>query len=312
MYQELNEKIKQAQQGIARLHKVNSMLAALESEQKTILDKTNMLKGIMEKEKSDVEKLENTSITSVFYSILGSLDTHIDEERKEALAAKLKYDQAVRDLEDVQYQISKFVSERTTYSNCQKEYDRLYAQKKEEMLKESGETSQELLELTERLNLSEINLKEIDEALGKGRQVLDSLGRALDSLNRAEGWGTWDLFGGGLISDLAKHSNIDDAKSEIENTQKLLREFKTELVDVNISSGVTIETDGFAKFADFFFDGLIADWFMQSRINSSQESVHTVRSQVSEIVESLAHLQNQENHVIEKLKSEIGAIVIRS
>ena len=312
MYQELNEKIKQAQQGIARLHKINSMLENLEMEQKALLDKTNVLKEIAEKERFDVEKLENTSVASVFYSILGSLDTHIDEERKEALAAKLKYDQAVRDLEDVRYQISELVSERTAYDNCQNEYDRLYVLKKGEMLKESGEIAQELLEFTERLNLSEINLKEIEEALDKGRQVQSSLERVLNSLNRAEGWGTWDLFGGGLLTDLAKHSNIDDAKSEIENTQKKLRQFKTELVDVNISSDVTIEIDDFAKFADFFFDGLIADWFMQSKINSSQESINTVRSQVSEIVESLEHLKKQETHTVDKLKSEIDALVIRS
>ena len=46
---------------------------------------------------------------------------------------------------------------------------------------------------------------------------------ALKNLNSAEGWGTWDLLGGGLISDLAKHSHIDDAKNDVANAQNLLR-----------------------------------------------------------------------------------------
>ena len=51
--------------------------------------------------------------------------------------------------------------------------------------------------------------------------MLDSLDSVLSSLESAEGWGTWDLLGGGLISDLAKHSHIDDAKVEAENNTEV-------------------------------------------------------------------------------------------
>lgn len=310
MYSELNDRIKKAQQGIARLHKIDSMLLQLKREEEELGGKENELKTIMEKEKYDVEKLENRSIVSIFYSMLGNLDEHVEKERREALAAKLKYNQLIRDLDDVKFQISELASERANYLDCQKEYDDLYAQKKEELMKGTDRTAQKMHELENNINLAGISLKEIQEAISAGEKVLEGLDRALDHLGSAEGWGTFDLFGGGLISDLAKHSHIDDAKAEVEETQGLLRRFKTELADININSDIIIETDGFAKFADFFFDGLIADWFMQSKINNSQDSVTNVRIQVSAVVDKLKSLESQGKSNIEKLEAELSELVI--
>ena len=312
MYQEMNEKIRQAQQGVARLHKIDSMLKELELEQEMLEGKTSSLKAVMEKETYDVEKLENKSIASVFYSILGSLDEHVEKERKEALAAKLKYDQVARDLDYVKNQISELNTERPSYINCQEEYDRLYTQKKQELIMADDQIAQKILELTHSLNQASINYKEITEAVLVGNNVLYSLNIALEHLSSAEGWGAFDLFGGGLISDLAKHSYIDDAKAETERTQSLLYQFKTELADISISSDIFIEMEGFAKFADFFFDGLIADWFMQTRINNSQDSVYRVKNEVLDVLEKLDDMETRENVEIERLEAEIAALVVRS
>lgn len=246
------------------------------------------------------------------FSILGSLDEHIEKERREALAAKLRYDQTAKDLEDVKSQISILTSESLGYVGCQKEYDHLYAQKKEILMRENGETVQKVLELTDKANLTRIDLKEINEAISAGEKVIDSLDSALSSLESAEGWGTWDLLGGGLLSDLAKHSHIDDAKAEVENIQRLLRQLKSEITDISISSEIVIKTDGFGKFADFFFDGLIADWFMQSKINESLESVERVKSQVQNIIGKLEYLKAQANSNIERLEAEIGELIVKA
>lgn len=312
MNSELNEKLREAQQGVCRLHKIDSILKKLEMEMEELHKKESQLKIITEKEKYDVEKLEKMSLTARFYSMLGSLDEHIEKERREAFSAQLKYDQVIRDLNDIKDQISKLTSERTNYVDCEEEYHYLYGKKRESIVKGTGRIKQELFELADTLNTVMINLKEIKEAIAKGNEVILSLNRALDSLSSAEGWGNWDLFGGGLLSDLAKHSNIDYAEAEIENTQRLLRQFKTELVDIDISSDIMIDIDGFSKFADFFFDGLIADWFMQSKINQSQENVYHVRSQVLDIMEKLNQLLEEEESEIQNLKGEIDTLILQS
>lgn len=112
MNSEMNEKIERTQRGIARLHKIDSILKQMELEQENLASKESDLKVILGKENYDVEKLEHKSVASVFYSILDSLDKHVEKERREALAVKLRYDHAVKDLEHVKSQISKLSSER--------------------------------------------------------------------------------------------------------------------------------------------------------------------------------------------------------
>lgn len=62
-------------------------------------------------------------------------------------------------------------------------------------------------------------LNRFDNAIGKikwaGNRALKSLRNAQDSLNSAKNWGLWDMFGGGFISTMAKHSKMDSAKQNM-------------------------------------------------------------------------------------------------
>lgn len=312
MYTEINTKLEEAQKGIYRLRKIDSMLDELQDEQENLKDKVSELKKVLEKENSDVDKLNKKSLASIFYSVTGKLDDRLEEEQREALAAKLKYSQAMIDLENIEYEIDKLSKERTEYEGCKSQYDSLYIQKKDLLMKSDENTAKKILDITRKLNDSQNRLRELREAISAGNKAADSLNNALGSLNSAEGWGTWDLFGGGLIADLAKHSKLDDTKDEVERAQALLRRFNTELADVRINSDIYIETDGFAKFADFFFDGLIADWFMQSKIRESYENVSSVKDQVENVISRLTQLEAQEEDLIRSLKSELSSLVIKS
>lgn len=117
------------------------------------------------------------------------------------------------------------------------------------------------------------------------------------------------MLGGGFLVDIAKHSKLDNATSGIERTQMLLRKFKTELTDVNISSEMHIDISGFAKFADFFFDGLIADWFVQSKITQSKESVLNVKNQVQNILQKLEELKAQDIANLKKFNLQIDSLI---
>ncbi|HOS70483.1 MAG TPA: hypothetical protein PLG67_11785 [Bacillota bacterium] len=312
MYTEINKRLEEAQQGVFRLYKIDSMLKGLKDEQLSLESKVSELKTILDKEDLDVKKLEGNSLAGIFYSVLGRLEERLENEKKEALGAKLKYDQAVRDLEDVKHEISKLCSERGNYMDCERKYESLYAAKRDMLIKSDPDRAQKLLNLTEQLNNSKNALKEIREAISAGRSVISSLEKAMSSLNSAEGWGVWDMLGGGLISDLAKHSHIDNAKYEAEQAQILLRRFRAELADIRIREDIHIETGGFAKFADFFFDGLIADWFMQSKIKNSHESVSRVKSQVQSVLSELSSLESRESSRIRKVETEIDELITKA
>lgn len=66
-----------------------------------------------------------------------------------------------------------------------------------------------------------------------------------------------------------------------------LRRFKTELTDVSIDAEMQVKMDGFLRFADYFFDGLFADWAVMDHIENSQKQVSQTRRQVEEVLASL-------------------------
>ncbi len=132
--------------------------------------------------------------------------------------------------------------------------------------------------------------KELREARIAGQEALDCLNRAADTLKSAGNWGIVDMLGGGLISTFVKHSKLNDAEALVQQARSALKRFQKELTDVENVEDFHIETGDFLSFADYFFDGLIADWLMQSRINEARTQVENARQKVMYIMRQLQEL----------------------
>lgn len=128
---------------------------------------------------------------------------------------------------------------------------------------------------------------EIQEAINAGETALRSLREAERELDGARNWGIVDLFGGGLITDMIKHSKMNNAKGHMEDAKYDLRQFQKELRDVTVNTEINIDVGDFLTFADFFFDGLIADWMVQSRIKDAKYQVESAINQVEAILNNL-------------------------
>lgn len=131
------------------------------------------------------------------------------------------------------------------------------------------------------------NVAEMNEAIIAGKRTLSTLKEARDSLKSAGNWGVADLLGGGFIIDMVKHSKLEDAKEKLEAAKVQMQCFQKELKDVELPSEFRVEIDGFLTFADFFFDGLIADWLVQTRINDAKEEVEHAIVSVENLVRDL-------------------------
>ena len=96
------------------------------------------------------------------------------------------------------------------------------------------------------------------------------------------------MFGGGGLSGLIKHAEISKATQSLERVKSDLRLFQKELRDVD---AIRIDIGGFLTFADFFFDGIIADWLVQSKIQEARRQVADAINQVEWILGSLRSMQ---------------------
>lgn len=115
--------------------------------------------------------------------------------------------------------------------------------------------------------------QEIREAVEAGERALFSLQTAREQLNSARNWGIWDLLGGGFFTDLMKHSKLENASRCIEMAKQDLQVFERELRDVTVDGDLKINIGNFLLFADFFFNGLIADYMVQSKIAEAKQQV---------------------------------------
>ena len=144
---------------------------------------------------------------------------------------------------------------------------------------------------------NENKMREINEARTAGREALYSLQQAEKKLDSARGWGIWDMLGGGMISTMVKHSKINDASNLMEEAQQKLFDFQRELQDVQVPARFRVEIGDFLTFADFFFDGLIADWMVQSRIGEAREQVGKAIEKVRQVLRTLDDMAEAEEAI---------------
>lgn len=134
---------------------------------------------------------------------------------------------------------------------------------------------------------NEIVRREMKEAIDAGERALRTLRSAQEKLNSAGNWGIFDMLGGGLISTIMKRSKMDDAKNLMESAKIDFRRFQKELKDVNIPLDFKMEVGSFLSFADFFFDGFVADYLVQSKISDAKEQVSVAIYKVETILNEL-------------------------
>ena len=133
-----------------------------------------------------------------------------------------------------------------------------------------------------------IDDRERQEAIDAGERALDSLYGVRKELESAGNWGLLDMFGGGMFTTFVKHSKMNDAQRYMERAKRDLAAFSRELADV--SEKLNINSGDFLTFADYFFDGFLADMMVQSRIHDAQRQVDDAIYRVESI---LSRLRNQ-------------------
>lgn len=292
---QFSERLEHIQCGIARLQKIDSMLQQLQAEKKVLSGRARELGVILDKENRDVVKLENSSLTALFHAFLGNLDERIEQERKEALVARLKYEQIKRDLHDIEERIANLAAERGQYLPYTQEIGQLTAEKNNRQLTLDDAAAQKIDSLQDKISDSQITLTEIHEAIGAGKEVLAGLEKVAECLHRAEDWRSCIDPAQDQNAGQSGRSDIDEAQNETVNTQCLLRRFRTELANIRLNRDITPETDSFRAFAERFYDGLIADWFKESKTRHSRDNVSQVKSQVLQVLNMLEEHKHNES-----------------
>lgn len=259
----------------AQEHELSEMAAVLDTERK--------------REGMDVERLQGRSLSAFFYTVTGKKDEHLEKERKEAYAASAKYDAVMRELCAVRADIKRYNAEYSALIGYDVQYEKLLCEKAIALKVEGSKAAEKIIEFETRISKTDNAKAEAKEAIAAGRRAKKSAETVLEKLNNAKGWASWDILGGGMIADMAKHDKLDAAQDAVEELQINLRRFKTELADITLEAEHQVNIDGFLRFADLFFDGIFVDYSILQRIEESKEKIEAVKCQIDSVI---AHIKS--------------------
>lgn len=306
-----DEQLRELQAQCTRKKKLEASAAELRTQRDTYRLRAQELEQSFQQQQADVDRLEGRSLSAFFYNVIGKMNEKLTQEKQEAYAARVKYDAAARELAGIEEDLHRCEAELESLQGCESRYEAVLKEKIQAVKKAGGDVAEQILKLEERTAYLESQKRELEEAISAGRAALTTADQIAGSLYSAEGWGTWDLFGGGLISDLAKHSHLDDAQASVEFLQSQLRRFKTELSDVTISADFQVNIDGFLRVADYLFDGIFADWTVLDQIHQSQAQIQNTRSQICNVLDYLHALMDQSAAEQADLRHELEELVNR-
>lgn len=305
--------LSELQQKVALKKQLEAKLNDLRNQRKVFDKKVIELRVEHRSEQEDVEKLEGRSLANYFYQLFGKLDEKLSEERREASAAKVKLDAAERELAAVDCEIEEIQSQLQELYGCEQAYTAALEAKRNAVKTSGTPTAAQILELEEKIAFLESQKKEIREAISAGHSAMGTADSVLSELEDADGWNTWDMLGGGgIITHMAKHSHLDEAQEKVEQLQSKLRRFKTELADIDIHADMQVSIDGFLRFADYFFDGLFADWAVGDKISESQSSVQKVKGQISSALSKLERMEKDADVQIHSLEAKIEEMLVNA
>ena len=282
-----------------RMKKLRERINSAEDEVRSLLHK-------FESESLDVENIKKDSFSNTILKLIGKYEGKVNKETQEMISAKMEYDRAVERVKTINVECIELGNQ---ISELHKEKQTFDAEliNREEMIK-SNITDQKYITYIEIKREQEFLLQqlvEIDEAIRAANRVIGTADNAIQHLESADSWATYDIWGGGgIISHMAKYDHIDDAQAAFNRLNSQVKDFQKELLDININTNYSqLGIDSTTRAIDFWFDNIFTDFSVRDKIRDDMESVRNLRNRVTK---SINMLKNNRAEVT-KMFSEANA-----
>ena len=269
----------------------------------------------LEKEFKDIEKLEKLSVKGLFHQVLGSKEKQIEKERQEYLQASLKYDEAKKSVELLEYERDILENKVKDLAKLEKKLNQLVKLREKTLIAENSQQSQQILDLVLQIDNQAELLRNINSILINGKEIKGLMDKMVRHLRNAKNWGQWDMASRrGVGPSLGKYSAIDRARDLSYKTKHLLVRFESDLQEIYGPGHFhfNLQMDSFSRFTDIFFDNLISDWIIQQKIQNALSNVLSVRDRVIRIVQSLDGEKVKLAQNIQEMEDRRKILVIQS
>ena len=298
MLNEINIKLKKLKNDVSLKSTLNCDIEMLDNNLNKEEKELRYLERQLNKEKKQMDDLNKLSISNIFTSIFKNKKSKKENQEKEYLDAKVKYEKQLLIVNSLREKIKIKRNELDKIENCEEEYDKLMDEKIN-VLKLQGDyfTKEKIRLLDEKLN----EYLKINEDIRKthkiGKNLLEEVKLAKHDLEWSKKWGKVDMVAKDSMSSIAKQNKIRKVKLKFENIEKLINQFNKELEDIKINN---LEFFNITFAMDIFFDNIFTDISVQRQINDSIEDIERLEDKVQNI---LYKLQIKNEEVIKKINN---------
>lgn len=290
--------------------RLDAVMQELKSQEQHLLIKVSRLETQKLSEEKDLDRLENGSLSAFFYNIIGKKDEMLDKERREAYAARVKYDAARRELDAIQEDIRETEQDLQDLLDCEERYAKKLEETRLAMEAEHSPDGEALLEKEHTLTYLENQEVELEEAIEAGTAALRTLSEVISNINSAKDWSHLDVLGGKFLLDFAKHEKLEETQTNIEQLQIQLQHFNRELSDISIRGSLQASIDRMLKFSDLFLESLSADLTIQEKILQSAKEADQTRDQILGVLRQLQTALEEVRHRQIRIRAEMDTMVL--
>lgn len=205
--------------------------------------------AILQKEQKDVKRLKKTSVSSIFYTIIGQKNKKLEKEKAEASDAEMKYFELQNELTNLKNEIGKYERELRAVRGCDLRYGRLLPQIIDEIKTYDSPESKAILDTFDTLTRIEKKVSDFEKALELCYEVLANLSGATKHLTRAE----TDSQNLSLLN--AEHNaylrsdiriNLEQSKPIVDTLCRQIKRLDADLVGSHLDFDIKIEIGNYS------------------------------------------------------------------
>ena len=264
-------------------------LAALYKDLRRVQNEVSELLWKYKQELGDVERLEKESFSTFLLKLVGKYEDKLEREQQEEISAKLAYDRATAELEELSQKRDLLKKHIDDLKEDERQYQAELDKRRVELSKLTGDDAQQYTQLENERKAIYAQLTEINEALYAASNAKATANSARESLKSAQGWATYDAFTrGGIITHIAKYSHIDNAERDFSVLSSQLRTLRKELSDVKgLSTNGLTEISSSQRAVDFWFDNIFTDLSVRGKIRDNAEEINRLLGSISYVESTL-------------------------
>lgn len=311
-YQDLEERIQELGGITEQLDLARTNLKIITKEYQECKARVDKLAEKTQREQEDVRKLEKLTLTSLFANIRGTKDEKLRKEKLEHLDALNQEEEAKRELHELDISLNQ-AAEQVRELKAVVDVKEQLEQQLEALIHEVCEGVPDPVEdkVEEKLSSLQAQFGPLNERRGRLeragnhlRHASSSLGQALNFLNSASNYSTWDTFlGGGLLADSLKHSKMADARNAVRHAGSSIQRARQEYPNLPHTGAAHVQDMNFMW--DGFFDNIFSDWSARNKIHQSRDSVRHNLYQVNNALQWVDHELRSLSEQHSRLRTEI-------